>query len=264
MKRKGSALVSALVVYTLAAAACAVEPVASKPTNRTPHGILDTPKAGSSVFKGKTAVYGWALDSDGRVTKVEILLDGTPMRLAKFKHDTPRPDVCKVHPVPACPKVGFTGEVDFSKTKEGSHKLSLRMTDNAGKIVEESGRSITVAKNRPPHGILDFPKAGSIVKGKTPVRGWALDYDGKVTKVEILLDGQPVEIAGFKHDTARPDVCKVQPVPACPKVGFTGQVDLSKAKDGPHTLSLRMTDNGGTTVDESGRSITVASGDSSK
>jgi hypothetical protein len=113
----------------------------------------------------------------------------------------------------------------------------------------------TKPKNKAPFGALDAPVAGAKITGKTRSSGWALDEDGKVTHLELLLDGKTLK--KLKQDAPRPDVCGTYKVPACPKVGFDTTVDFSKVKKGPHTLSVKVTDNRGAKAEIGKREITV-------
>jgi hypothetical protein len=109
--------------------------------------------------------------------------------------------------------------------------------------------------NKPPIGSLDVPAAGAKVTGKTQSYGWALDEDGKITRLELLLDGKSLKT--LTSNTARPDVCATSKAAACPKAGFMTKVDFSKVKKGPHTLSLKVTDDHGAKVEIGKRDITV-------
>ena len=113
----------------------------------------------------------------------------------------------------------------------------------------------TKPKNKPPIGSLDVPAAGAKVTGKTQSYGWALDEDGKVTSLELMLDGKALK--KLTRNAPRPDVCSTYKVAACPKVGFDTTVDFSKVKKGPHTLSLKVTDNRGAKAEIGKREITV-------
>jgi len=106
-----------------------------------------------------------------------------------------------------------------------------------------------------PYGWLDEPADGSVVEKKVRVYGWALSDQGKVKKIEILLDGKPVK-ANIKR-IARGGLCTKYPAGVdCPKPGFAGEVNLSRVKKGPHTLSSRFTDKSGA-VELGKKNVTV-------
>jgi len=106
-----------------------------------PYGWMDGPVAGRVT--GKTRVHGWALSDQGEVTKLEILLDGTPLELAITRFRAP--GICAKYPARAgCPDVGFEGTADFARVPTGEHTLSLRLTDSAGSCAEIAKRAIVV------------------------------------------------------------------------------------------------------------------------
>jgi hypothetical protein len=95
-----------------------------------------------------------------------------------------------------------------------------------------------------PYGWLDLPAEGSVVSKKTAVSGWALSDQGKVSKIEILLDGKPAKIKLNRFKT--PGICAKYPGRTdCMSSGFKGDLDLSQVKPGPHTLAARFTDKTG-------------------
>jgi len=113
----------------------------------------------------------------------------------------------------------------------------------------------TKPKNKAPFGALDAPVAGAKITGKTRSSGWALDEDGKVTGLELLLDGKALK--KLTQNAARPDVCAGYKITPCAKLGFDTTVDFSKVKKGPHTLSIKVTDNRGAKVEIGKREITI-------
>ena len=64
---------------------------------------------------------------------------------AKIVRKQARPDVCETYPGRAgCPRVGFKGEVDFSRVTKGEHTLSVRFTNDHEQSVERSRRTVVV------------------------------------------------------------------------------------------------------------------------
>lgn len=107
-----------------------------------------------------------------------------------------------------------------------------------------------------PYGWLDKPADGSVIAKKARVYGWALSDQGKVKKIEILLDGKPVK-ANVKR-IARGGICTSHPAAVdCPKPGFAGEVNLSRVKKGPHTLSARFTDSTRAAVELGKKNVTI-------
>jgi Bacterial Ig domain len=99
-------------------------------------------------------------------------------------------------------------------------------------------QSLSIPDIFSPFETTDQPAAGSKLSGATPVSGWAVD-DVKVSRVEILIDGA---VDGTAHyGDPRPDVAAA--IPFSPvDVGFSYSLDTTKYKNGPHTLSVRVTD----------------------
>jgi hypothetical protein len=90
-----------------------------------------------------------------------------------------------------------------------------------------------------PYENIDQPSPGSTVSGVTTVSGWAFD-DAAVSKVEILVDGAPDGVADYGQP--RPDVANAYPNFAPMDVGFTYALATAKLNNGPHILSVRVTD----------------------
>lgn len=124
------------------AAGCSSEPAripVPTPVSK-PYGWLDEP---AGKVQGKTRVYGWALSDQGKVTQIEILLDGKPVS-AQLKR-VPRGGICAKYPGRAdCSAPGFAGEIDFSGVAKGPHTLSARFTGGDNRTVELGKRDISV------------------------------------------------------------------------------------------------------------------------
>jgi len=118
------------------------KPAQPATAKRGPYGWLDEPAEGSTVGK-KTEIYGWALSERGKVSKIEILLDGKAIK-ANLKR-IPRGGLCPKFPTAVdCPNPGFLGEADFSRAEKGSHTLAARFTDSTGATVELGKKNVTV------------------------------------------------------------------------------------------------------------------------
>lgn len=140
MNARGVCVVSLFVTVL---AGCPSEPtqVAAPAKAVKPFGWLDEPGAGQVT--GRIKVYGWALSPQGKVTKIEILVDGVPV--PANIHRVQRGNICTKYPgLEDCEKPGFTGEADFSGVVKGTHTLSARFTDTRNVVVELARRSIVV------------------------------------------------------------------------------------------------------------------------
>lgn len=104
-------------------------------------GALDGPTAG--IVKGKTRVFGWALDmTGGKVTEMELLVDGKTFQ--RLEYNEARSDVCEKFPNPNCPKIGFAAAVDFARATKGAHSISLQVKNDRKQKAEIGRRMIAV------------------------------------------------------------------------------------------------------------------------
>ena len=93
---------------------------------------------------------------------------------------------------------------------------------------------------------VDTPAAGDAVGRRFPVQGWAFKDGVGVSRVEVLIDGEPV--AGAEYGLDRPEVDGFwskwrdggSTDPHQPKVGFRAEVDLGKRSPGTYWLGLRL------------------------
>jgi hypothetical protein len=86
---------------------------------------------------------------------------------------------------------------------------------------------------------VQSPVAGEAVSGTVTVEGWALKQGTAVSRVELLLDGEPVATADYGQ--ARPDVLDywgLRGPGADPRVGFRARLDLGGHPTGRAWLGL--------------------------
>lgn len=106
---------------------------------------IDAPGLDPRV-SGIYTVHGWAV-SRGRVTRVEILIDGKHHADALYGHE--RPDVQKVVPgFPEGAQCGFRFDLDTEALGVGEHRLSILVHDAAGGVQEGPTRVILCAAPR--------------------------------------------------------------------------------------------------------------------
>lgn len=84
--------------------------------------------------------------------------------------------------------------------------------------------------------------------------GWAFD-DIQASKVEIMMDGASDGVADYGQP--RPDVANAYPNFAPVNVGFTYALATTKFSNGPHILSVRVTDTSGNIAVSPSVAITV-------
>ena len=96
---------------------------------------------------------------------------------------------------------------------------------------------------------IDSPSPRSQVGDAVTVSGWAFKDGAGLRAVELLVDGQPWQMADYGH---RLDVRPAWPGstdPQHPHVGFRATLDLSTLPAGTHWLGLRLHGNDGSQED---------------
>ncbi|WP_282297303.1 glycosyltransferase family 39 protein [Stenotrophomonas sp. PS02289] len=92
---------------------------------------------------------------------------------------------------------------------------------------------------------FDTPQPGGEVQGVVEVRGWAFKDGVGLSKVELLVDGQPVAPVRYGRPYDITGFWKISNDPQHPNVGFDAQVDTSSLAPGKHWLGLRLHGNDG-------------------
>ncbi len=102
---------------------------------------IDTPSQLSAAFSGIAHFGGWALNSNGAISNVQLSVDnGLPMTAM---YGGNRPDVCAApgnSNVPGCPNVGWNAFVDTGTLSNGMHTLAVTAT-------AANGQSFTVTQS---------------------------------------------------------------------------------------------------------------------
>ena len=93
-----------------------------------------------------------------------------------------------------------------------------------------------------PIGVIDQPTPGQRVSGVVKVSGWVLDFN-QIDKIELLVDG----VLANRADTNLPraDVLEVFPTytnSATPRPGYVSSFLASRFADGPHAISILVTE----------------------
>ena len=106
--------------------------------------FLDLPLPDATV-SGTVDLRGWATQDGVGVARVEVLLDGRPVALARYGTDNPGvrsqwPDSDD----PQHPYVGFLAHVDLRGVAAGEHALALRVTGHDGRVRILERRTIQV------------------------------------------------------------------------------------------------------------------------
>jgi N-acetylmuramoyl-L-alanine amidase len=92
---------------------------------------VDNPAPNGGPLGGSTIFNGWIISDDGGVASVSIAIDGVPYGNATY--GTFRPDVCAAYQRSGSCNYGWTFPVDTSTLNDGTHTLSVTMTNTGGK-----------------------------------------------------------------------------------------------------------------------------------
>lgn len=212
-------------------------------------GAIEAPAEGAALSE-TVRVKGYAYSNDLRILGVDVVIDGITYGAATYNQK--RDDICgplAVKP-PNCPYVGFTFNLDTRtgaiQLPNGKHTLQLRTRDETTRytLIPETPLNIVVnnALNQPPMGVLASPKPNQKLSGTIKVSGHAWDADGKVSSVDLLVDGSVYMT--LRYGLPRPEECtQLTGVAACPNIGFEGDFDTRQLSNGAHALGVRITDN---------------------
>ena len=115
-------------------------------TSEEPFGALDLPAPGETVA-GLYTFTGWALSPrPGRITRVDIVLDGQRIGLAQY--GLPRPDVAALFGGPSGPvdaaAAGFKFTIDTRGLANGLHTIAFVAANNAAGFAGLGSRFFTV------------------------------------------------------------------------------------------------------------------------
>ncbi len=87
---------------------------------------------------------------------------------------------------------------------------------------------------------FDSPQPGAEVRGVVEVRGWAFKDGVGLSRVELLVDGQPAAPVRYARPYDITGFWKISNDPQHPNVGFDAKVDTSGLPPGKHWLGLRL------------------------
>jgi hypothetical protein len=106
-----------------------------------------------------------------------------------------------------------------------------------------------------PFGVVDSPRPGEALRGRSILRGWALS-ESKIESVAVYLDRT---LAGFATlDVSRPDVQKAFPAfPDAAEAGWQLDFDVTGMKPGPHELEIQARSRQGATRDLGDLAVTI-------
>lgn len=187
-----------------------------------------------------TPIRGWALDLGtridlGRVSYVELMIDGVRWISTDDCAFNPvfgnyancygltRFDVERFYPnYPDSPRAGFMFTLDVGAlfalgVRPGNHVLKVRVGDQQQTFADIPGPQgipvfftcADIDHDFAAVGFIDIPTTFDFVKGDVVFQGWAVDENGGISAVEMIVDGNYVGAAqtGFP----RPDVLQANP-----------------------------------------------------
>lgn len=224
-----------------------------------------------------TPVRGWALDLGtridlGRVSYVEMLIDGVRWISTDDCNFNPvfgayancyglvRYDVERFYPnYPDAPRAGYMFTLDVGAlfalgVRPGNHVLKIRVGDQQQTFADIPGPQgipvfFTCAERDfdfAAVGFIDFPTTFDYVKGNVVFQGWAVDENGGVAAVEMIVDGNYVGAAQFGFP--RPDVVEANPQLfnfGAATSGWRFTMDTRLLSNARHRLTVRVLDNQG-------------------
>lgn len=163
-----------------------------------------------ATISGAVTIGGWAIDnvniSESAISTVTIYVDGIPIS-GNVAHSQSRPDVCAAYPGrPDCPNVGFAFTWNTAAVANGSHTISVDVTDSDDALVSSAGDTIIVANQPPivsagPDQTITLPSTatlqGSITPGTSPIVSSTWSVISGPANVIFSSTYTPVTIASF-------------------------------------------------------------------
>lgn len=217
------------------------------PASTSPITIsIDEPGSNAANLSGTIPVAGWAVDVKNAISSVTFSVDGTLIGSANYGSSS-RADVCAIYTsAVGCPNVGFNSVLDTTQFSDGSHTLSVTVTDSTGTQLTASNTFTTsnYSGTNPTVVSIDTPGTQSgPFQGSALFSGWAINTTSPINSngVTVSIDGQP-QPGAATYGLNRPDVCGVYPnAPGCPNVGWSYLVDTTALSNGNHTITVKAT-----------------------
>ncbi len=140
-------------------------------------------------------------------------------------------------------------------TSSGKHTLALRVGDDEATVIQIAAMSVDILcdlskinPDRPAFGYVDSPYEYQFINQTFVVSGWAYDFDGGISRLELDIDGQVVATLDAPSGTYgqfRPDVPNNDIRVPTPNVGFFFPIDTTHMTDTEHDLVIYAYDNPG-------------------
>lgn len=226
----------------------------SRELSPAPTGEIEAPVSGA-ILSGNTIFRGYVSAPGVLISAVDILVDGVTYGRATY--NLPRPEVCAamVQAAANCPGIGFQFGLNtrtvIPPLSNGAHTLQARALDESGRFTIFPDAPITFTVNNsgvdPPQGVLVSPAHNAQLSGLMRISGHAWDPSGRIVSVVLSIDNEVREVVPYGRP--RPEVCAELPdVAACPNIGFELEFDTRRLSNGPHIVSISLTNDRGTSA----------------
>jgi len=226
----------------------------SSEVSPAPSGEIEAPAAGA-ILTGNTIFRGHVSSPAVTITAVDILIDGVTYGRATY--NLARPELCAAMAQPAvnCPGIGFQFGLNtrtvIPPLPNGTHTVQARALDESGRFTVFPAVPIAFTVDNsgvdPPKGVLITPTHNAQVSGVLQISGHAWDPAGRIASVVLTIDNETRAVVPYGRP--RPEVCaELSGVAACPNIGFDLEFDTRRLTNGPHVLSIAITNDRGTTV----------------
>lgn len=162
-----------------------------------PQVWIDAPGHNQQVTGNNVQVAGWAIDHSGIPAAPTFKVDGVTVSLTNVVR-TQRADVCAAYPAvtdPNCPNVGWQGTLDTRQMTNGSHTLTMTVTDFFGNTNSTNRTFITQNQAT----VYLYPTADAWVSESQPTTNF-----GSAGNLEMRASGSGLaKLAYMKFDLAQ-------------------------------------------------------------
>jgi hypothetical protein len=138
-------------------------------------------------------------------------------------------------------------------TNSGKHTLAIRVGDDEATVIQIGAMSVDVLcdlsqpnPDRPAFGYIDAPVEYQFLNNTFMVEGWADDFDGGISRLELDVDGvvlATMDAPSGTYGLDRPDVPANDIRVTNRFVGFFYPLDTTKMGDSEHDLVIYAYDN---------------------
>jgi hypothetical protein len=217
-----------------------------------PVAAIARPASGEQVF-GVVTIQGSVYMPSIAITAVDVMVGG--ITVGRATYNQPSAAACSgVTNAPNCPNAGFVlgwnSEFGFPPILNGKQPVSLRITDQSGRVTITPPISTIELINDPTWpitGVLETITNNQVLRGTVRVAGYAFVPSGRITSATVLVDG--IAYISARIGLPRPDICaQLESAAGCPDIGFEATLDTTRFPNGEHTLGVRIGNSRGDTL----------------